>query len=82
MLLDLGDRGGSAGSLDMIINAEDHLFISVTEPEHGLLDSDAGRDDHGAVSMAEVMRTEADRMTGRSGQDMEIRLPGAVKGGL
>ena len=80
MLLDLGDRGGSAGSLDMIINAEDHLFISVTEPEHGLLDRNTGRDDHGAVSVAEVVRLDDDRMASGSGQGMKVRLPGAVKG--
>ena len=64
VLFDLFNRGGSAGGTDMIIDPEDHLFVSMTEPGHRLTDGDTRVDKHGAVSVPEVMGTDGHRMTG------------------
>ena len=58
VLFDLFNRGGSAGGPDMIIDPEDHLFVSMTKPGHRLTDRDTSVDEHGAVSMTEVMGTD------------------------
>ena len=77
MLLHLVNGGGGAGGVDMIINAEDHLFISMAKPGHGLLERHASVHQHGAVSMTEIMAADGDRMNGGSGKggnDREKRI--------
>lgn len=82
VLLHLINGGAGAGGIDMVIDAEDHLFIRMAQPCHSLLDGDTGGDDHGAIGVAEIMAADADGMTGGSGQGGQPGLIGAVKGGL
>ena len=60
----------------MIVYAEDHLFIRVSEPDHGLLHVNAGIAKQRAVCVAEVMSTNLDGMTGSEGQRMQPGIPG------
>ena len=82
VLLHLINGGADAGGIDVIIDAENHLFIRMAKPSHSLLDGDTGGDNHGAIGMAEIMAADADGMTGGSGQGMKPGLIGAVKGGF
>ena len=82
VMFHLINGGGGTGRIDMVIDAEDHLFIRMTEPCHRLLDGDTGGDDHGAIGMAEIMAADADGMTGGGGQGGQPGLIGAVKGGF
>ena len=43
----------------MIIDLEDHLLVGVTHPFHSELQVHMGITEHGAVRVAEVMRTDA-----------------------
>ena len=80
MLLHLINGGAGAGRIDMVIDAEDHLFIRMAQPCHSLLDGDTGGDDHGAIGMAEIMAADGHRMSSGGRQRMKPGLIGTVKG--
>lgn len=82
VLFHLINGGGSAGGIDMVIDAEDHLFIRMAQPCHRLFDGDTGGDDHGAIGMAEIMAADGHRMSSGGRQGMKPGLVGTVKGGL
>jgi hypothetical protein len=48
----------------MIVHAEDHFFVGVAEPDHGLVHIDAGIPEHGAVGVPQIVRAESNRVAG------------------
>ena len=73
------DTLGGAFFGDMNVHAEDHFFIRVAEPDHGLVHINASIPEHGAVGVAEIVRAEADRMTGGTGEGEKVAVPRALK---
>ena len=48
---------------NVIVNVEDHFFVCVAHPDHGLFHIDTRITEHGAIGMPEIMRTDANGMS-------------------
>ena len=67
-----GDFDGLGGAFfrDVVIDPEDHFFIRMSEPDHGLVHIDTRvPKEPSAIRVPEVMRTETDFVACGGGQD-------------
>ena len=60
----------------VVVDMQDHFFVTVTHPLHGLFHIDSGVHQVGAVSVPEVMRPDIYGLIGRQGLALVcLRLP-------
>ena len=80
MFFELIHALGGPGIGHMVITAEDHVLVCVTQPEHGLVHIDTGITKHGAIAVPQIVRTEGNGMTGSFRKGFQIAFPAALEG--
>ena len=74
---DLIDARLGALFRNVIVNVQDHFFIGMAHPNHGLMHVNPGIPEHGAIGVPEIVRANVHGMARRFGQVQDVRFPTA-----